>query len=40
MSISDLLSKVRSIGDKSPNPSPTLPGGDDVSGGKAKGAAK
>jgi flotillin len=40
MSISDLLSKVRLIGDKAPNPSPTLPGGDDVSGGKAKGAAK
>jgi flotillin len=40
MSIADLLSKVRLIGDKTPKPSPTLPGGDDVSGAKAKGAAK
>src|ERR1051326_7640934 len=37
MSIADLLSKVRLIGDKTPKP--TLPGGDDASG-KAKGAAK
>jgi len=40
MSISDLLSKVRLIGDKTPKPTPSLPGGDDASGGKAKGAAK
>jgi flotillin len=40
MSISDLLSKVRLIGDKAPKPGPALPGGDDASGAKAKGAAK
>jgi flotillin len=38
MSISDLLSKVRLIGDKAPKP--TLPGGDDSPTGKAKGAGK
>jgi flotillin len=40
MSISDLLSKVRLIGDKTPKPGPALPGGDDASAGKAKSAAK
>ncbi|HKV94288.1 MAG TPA: SPFH domain-containing protein [Candidatus Angelobacter sp.] len=40
MSISELLSKVRLIGDKAPKPSPSpLPSGDD-SGGKAKAAGK
>jgi flotillin len=39
MSIKDLLSKVRLIGDKSPKPSPGLTSGDDPSG-KAKGASK
>ncbi|HET9839879.1 MAG TPA: SPFH domain-containing protein [Candidatus Angelobacter sp.] len=40
MSITDLLSKVRLIGDKSPKPGPALPGGDDATTGKAKGAGK
>jgi flotillin len=40
MSITDLLSKVRLIGDKGPKTGPTLPGGDDATTGKAKGAGK
>src|SRR5579859_4159406 len=40
MSITDLISKVRLIGDKSPKTGPTLPGGDDTATGKAKGAGK
>jgi flotillin len=39
MSIADLLSKVRLIGDKAPKPTPGLTGGDE-SAGKAKGASK
>jgi flotillin len=38
MSITDLLSKVRLIGDKAPKPSPEI-SGDGPSTGKAKGAA-
>src|SRR5258708_5920757 len=40
MSITDLLSKVRQIGDKSPKPSPELPASDDPPAGKAKAAGK
>ena len=39
MSISDLLSKVRLIGDKAPKPSPEISGDSPTPGGKAKGAA-
>ena len=36
MSMSELFSKVRQIGDTAPKPAPELPGGDDPAGGKAK----
>jgi flotillin len=40
MSMSELFSKVKQIGDNSPKPSPELPSGSDPAGGKAKAAAK
>jgi flotillin len=40
MSIAELFSKVKQIGDKAPKPSPELPGGDEPASGKARGAAK
>jgi flotillin len=40
MSMAELFSKVKQIGDKSPKSSPELPGGDDAPAGKAKGAGK
>jgi len=40
MSMSELFSKVKQIGDNTPKPSPELPGGGEPSGGKAKAAAK
>jgi hypothetical protein len=39
MSMAELFSKVKQIGDKGPKPTPELPGGNDPSG-KAKAAAK
>src|SRR5712672_472112 len=40
MSMSELFSKVKQIGDNSPKPTPELSGGGEPSGGKAKAAAK
>ncbi|MBZ5508080.1 MAG: flotillin family protein [Acidobacteriia bacterium] len=40
MSMAELFSKVKQIGDKSPKSSPELPSGDDAPAGKAKGAGK
>jgi len=40
MSMAELFSKVKQIGDKGPKPSPELPGGNDPAAGKAKAAAK
>src|SRR5689334_1231896 len=40
MSIAELFSKVKQIGDKGAKPSPELPGGDEPASGKARGAAK
>jgi hypothetical protein len=40
MSMAELFSKVKQIGDKTPKPSPELPSGDDSTTGKAKAAAK
>jgi len=40
MSMADLFSKVKQIGDKGPKPSPELPGNDEPPAGKAKAAGK
>src|SRR5438309_6035978 len=40
LSMAELFSKVKQIGDKTPKPSPELPGGDDSTSVKAKAAAK
>ena len=40
MSIAELFSKVKQIGDKTPKPAPELSGGDEPSPGKAKAASK
>jgi flotillin len=40
MSMTELFSKVKQIGDNGPKPAPELPSGNDPSGGKAKAAAK
>ncbi len=40
MSMTELFSKVKQIGDNGPKPSPELPSGGEPSGGKAKAAAK
>jgi flotillin len=40
MSMSELFSKVKQIGDNTPKPAPELPSGNDPAGGKAKAAAK
>src|SRR6478609_313283 len=40
MSMAELFSKVKQIGDKGPKPSPELPGGDEPPAGKAKAAGK
>src|SRR5246127_1444447 len=40
MSMAELFSKVKQIGDKTPKPSPELSGGDEPPSGKAKGASK
>jgi flotillin len=40
MSMSELFSKVKQIGDKTPKPSPELPSNDEPPSGKARGAAK
>jgi flotillin len=40
MSMAELFSKVKQIGDKTPKPSPELPSNDEPPSGKARGAAK
>jgi hypothetical protein len=40
MSMAELFSKVKQIGDKTPKPTPELPGGNDPAAGKAKAAGK
>ena len=40
MSMAELFSKVKQIGDKAPKPPPELPGSDEPSGGKTKAAGK
>jgi flotillin len=40
MSLAELFSKVKQIGDPAPKPSPELPSGNDPAGGRAKAAGK
>jgi flotillin len=40
MSMAELFSKVKQIGDNGPKPAPELPSGSDPAGGKAKAATK